>query len=290
MRRLGRWILYSLAGLGLAAIAVVYWGSARVLGREYTARPEPLVPVVPAALADVPRRAKLYGCLSCHGDGLAGNDMLGDPRVGVVMAPNLPALARTRTDQQLAAAIRQGIGENGRSLFVMPSGMFSRLPPEEVSALIAWIRSLPVRDGGGSRIALTAVGRTYVLLGDIPPQAELVDEYQHRMPADLGPKYANGRALAANICAECHGPSLEGGKRAHADMNPSFGTKLPETPDLDIVGAYDLAAFTKLLRTGVSPSGKKLGMMASVSRNDFKHFTDEEIEALHSYLVARAQR
>ena len=31
-------------------------------------------------------------------------------------------------------------------------------------------------------------------------------------------------------------------------------------------------------------------MMSSVAKRDFSYFTDEEIEALHGYLVARAQR
>jgi hypothetical protein len=30
--------------------------------------------------------------------------------------------------------------------------------------------------------------------------------------------------------------------------------------------------------------------MSEVSRNDFSHFTDDEIEALHAYLKARAER
>lgn len=293
MRRFGRWMAYSIAtlsALSLLAIAAIFLASEHILGRKYVPHREPLVPVLATALADVPRRAELYGCQSCHGEGLAGNEMLDDPKVGELLAPNLPALARSRTDQELAAAIRQGIGHDGRSLLVMPSGLFSRLPPDDVSALIAWIRSLPVKETPDSRIKLTSIGRAYVILGDIPRQADLIEEYQRRMPIDLGPKHAFGRRLAATICAECHGPSLEGGTRAHADMNPSFGTKMPETPDLDIVGAYDLAAFTKLLRTGVPPDGRKLGMMASVSRDDFKHFTDEEIAALHAYLQERAQQ
>ena len=43
------------------------------------------------------------------------------------------------------------------------------------------------------------------------------------------------------------------------------------------------------MRTGVPPSGKDLGMMASVAKKDFSYLTDAEIEALHRYLVARAQ-
>ena len=61
-------------------------------------------------------------------------------------------------------------------------------------------------------------------------------------------------------------------------------------PDLAIAGAYDLQQFKTLMRTGVPPGNKKLGMMGDVARNDFSHLKDEEIAAIHGYLVERAQR
>ena len=57
-----------------------------------------------------------------------------------------------------------------------------------------------------------------------------------------------------------------------------------------MAGSYDLPAFTKLMHTGLPPSGRELKMMTGVSRKAFSHFTDEEIAALHSYLVERARR
>ena len=81
-------------------------------------------------------------------------------------------------------------------------------------------------------------------------------------------------------CAECHGPSFRGAE-------PKPGLK---TPDLSIVGAYGLPAFAKLMRTGVPASGKQLELMDDVSKNDFSHYDDEEMAALHAYLVERARR
>ena len=40
------------------------------------------------------------------------------------------------------------------------------------------------------------------------------------------------------------------------------------------------------MRTGVPPSGKQLAVMSDVARSDFSHFKDDEIEAIHGYLVA----
>ena len=97
-------------------------------------------------------------------------------------------------------------------------------------------------------------------------------------------------AAAALTCAECHAPDLSGGDRPHADFNTSLGEGVPATPDLAIAAAYDRAAFTRLLRTGLPPSGRDLGLMSAVARDDFRHLTDKEIAALHAYLRARAER
>ena len=63
-----------------------------------------------------------------------------------------------------------------------------------------------------------------------------------------------------------------------------------KAPDLTIAGAYDLAAFKTLMRTGVPSGGRKLRVMDEVARDGFSHMTDEEIEQLHGYLQARAQK
>ena len=279
-----------IAVLGLLAVLVIFVWSEIILRRHYEAEPQPMVAAPPELVAQGYRLARLHGCLSCHGEGLAGNEVFEAKEVGDIIAPNLTKLARQRTDEELTVAIRQGIGPGGRGLLVMPSAVAARMPPEETAALIAWIRSLPVREGEEKPFKLRLVGRLMLILGDFRLQPEAVKQYRAMMPPDLGPTHRHGRQLAAAICAECHGPDLAGGPEPMADANPSFGRPYNLPPSLDIVGAYDLEQFRKLMRTGLPPSGKDLGMMTSVAKNDFKHFTDEEIAALHGYLVARAQR
>ncbi len=293
MKRAARLIGIALAGiasLSLVAAGVIYFRSEQLLGERYQAKPERLVRPTAAAVADAPRQARLLGCLSCHGEGLRGNEVFDTPSMGEMNAPNLPHLIKQRTDQQIAAAIRQGVSADGRPLLVMPSGLFSRLGDEDVSALIAWMRTLPASAPESRPIRLTLLGRWFLSNGDLPTQPDLVRVYQRLQPPDLGPEHARARYIAATTCAECHAPDLRGGERPHADFNTKLGGGTPASPDLDIVGAYDLAAFTRLLRTGKPPGGRDLGMMSSVARNDFKEFTDEEIRALHAYLQARAQR
>ena len=63
-----------------------------------------------------------------------------------------------------------------------------------------------------------------------------------------------------------------------------------KAPDLRVAAGYDAAQFRALMRTGRPPSGKDLGLMSTVSKNDFSHLTDSEIDSLHAYLAARAKR
>lgn len=292
MKRLLQWLAYGLggvAGLVLLAVLTVYVWSETILRRTWQAEPQPMVTAPPALVAQGGRLARLHGCASCHGSGLVGNDVFDAPAVGVIFAPNLTRLAQRRSDEELAVAIRQGIGPGGRGLLFMTSAVHARTTPEETAALIAWIRSLPVREGEAKTLRLALVGRLMLILGDIRLQPEAVKQYRRQMPVDLGPAHALGRHLAATICAECHGPDLSGGMTPMADFNPSFGRPYNLPPALDVVRAYDLESFRTLMRTGVPPGGRDLGMMSEVARNDLSHFTDEEIAALHAYLVARAQ-
>jgi cytochrome c553 len=288
--RIVAYVLATVVGIALLAGVLIYMASERRLDRRYWAKREIAVRPTAAAIADAPRQAQVLGCLSCHGAGLRGNDVYDEPKVGAIIAPNLPQLIKGRTDQQLAVAIRQGISADGRPLLVMPSAIYSRLSPQDVSALIVWMRSLPADKPPAAPFRLTLIGRLFVLNGDLPLQPDLVARYQRDLPVDLGPKYALGRYIAASNCAECHGPVLRGGKRPYADINPSIGPPQRATPDLAIVGAYDLAQFTKLLRTGVPVGGRDLGIMSETARSDFSHFNDAEIAALHAYLQERAKR
>lgn len=283
MAKVLRWTGYVLGVLFLLALlaaAYVWIASGRKLGAQVEAKPERLAVPTAAQLADGPRQLRILGCVSCHGEGLRGKLFFDEPNVARVHAPNLTLIAAKATDQQLAQAIRQGISHDGRALFIMPSAQYSRLTDGELAALISAIRVQPKGGETMPAIKLGPIGRIGVVSGKFQAQPELVAEFAQNMPADLGPKFARGRHLVMTNCAECHGSSLGGAE-------PKLGLT---APDLSIVGAYDLPAFTKLMRTGVPASGKDLELMDDVAKDDFSHFTDDEIAALHDYLVERAKR
>jgi cytochrome c553 len=283
MKTLLRWMGYALAGLIVLALGFAGWvwfASAQVLGARHEAATESLAAPTAALLADAGRQARILGCVSCHGEGLRGRMMADIPNVVRMWAPNLNELAARVSDQQLAQAIRQGIGADGRPLFGMPSEVYSRLSDQEVAALIAFIRSVP-RDGAPvSPLEWGPVGRFALATGGLRPVMTQIEDFRVRRPHDLGAAHATGRRLAEVQCAGCHGPDLTGGE----PMPDVFA------PELAIAGAYDLDQFRTLMRVGAAPHGRDLGLMREVAEKDTRHYTDAEIDAIHAYLVARAER
>lgn len=283
MRKVLRWLAYAVAALLIIALLFAGWvwfASSRVLGRNHEAAPERLERPTAVQLADAERQARILGCVNCHGEGLRGRMMFDAGPFAKVWTPNLTELASRANDQQLAQGIRQGIGHDGRALFVMPSQMYAHLTDQEVAAMIAWIRSLPRTGERVSPIQWGPVGRVVLALGRFTPANARVEEFRVHQPYDTGPQHAAGRRIATSVCTECHGADLSGGQ-------PTPDTS---APGLSIVGAYDLDQFRRLLRTGVPPSGRDLGLMAEIARGNTRHFTDAEIADLFAYLHARAER
>ena len=283
MRIALRWAGYLLGGvllLALLAAAWVWFASQRAIGQQVEVRPENLVRPAAVDLAAAERRARTLGCVSCHGEGLTGGPFIDDPKIARLPAPNLTVVAAGASDQQLAQAIRQGVGADGRTLFAMPSEAYQFLDNGELAALIAYIRSLPKAGSATAPRSIGPLGRIGIVNGKFQTAPQLVADYRLRPAVDLGPQYAAGRHLALTTCTGCHGSDLAG-----RVVSPEM-----TAPSLDIAGAYDPAAFTRLLREGAAPPGRHIKEMKRVARDDSRFYTDAEIAALHGYLVERATR
>ena len=283
MSKAFRWLGYGVGAIAVLIVAIVLliWVlSERALAEKAEPAKSQLASPTAAQLADGPRQLNILGCVSCHGAGLQGKKFADIPGVATIHAPNIARLAPTMSDAQLDHAIRQGIGHDGRAMFIMPAQQYQFLTDQEVAALIAAIRRLPAAGNAQPAIQLGPKGRVGVALGKFPNVPTQVAAYRSNPLPDLGPATAAGRHLVQTRCSECHGADLKG-----REVEP--GTI---SADLSIVGAYDSDQFRTLLRTGVAAGNKKLGLMGSVARDDFSHMTDEEIDAVHDYLVELANR
>src|SRR5262249_34863163 len=104
----------------------------------------------------------VVGCVDCHsehdptlegapakpGHEGAGVLFFQDPNLGKVYASNITPDKETGignwTDDQIARAVREGTGGDGRALFpIMPYRNFRNLSDEDLASIIVYIRSIP---------------------------------------------------------------------------------------------------------------------------------------------------
>ena len=285
MRRFLRWarnVLLALVAIVLVGYGVIYILSQRTLRRAYG---EPLVSLtIPAdspSIAEGKRLAQLRGCSGgCHGHEIEGETFLDDPLLARIVAPNLTEAVRRYSDADLARIIRRGVRPDSHTVVVMPSEMFSVLSDADLAKIIAYLRSVPRMPGPLPDVRLGPLARLGIVLKQYEPAVALVHRADSLTATFPGPRdsTARGAYLARTSCTECHGVQLTG-----SDVG---GTK---TPDLKIAAGYSGEAFTRLMRTGKGLGDRDLGMMSEVARGRFAHFTDAEIAALRTYLLARAR-
>lgn len=264
----------------LIVIAVAFAGSVWFASEAHLAsfaRPATFTTPISTDAAAIARGAHLVetrGCRGCHGDDLQGQQMW-----GYAVAPNLAQLAHQLSAAEIEAALRHGIGHDGKALYSMPAFSFIRLRDADVADMIAYLRSVPVvpRDlpdpvlpwGIRFNLARGADQAIAGFLGRVPP-----------LKRDGDDALARGEYIAMTTCIECHGFSL----RADSPFDDETA------PDLIVVAGYDATAFAHLMRSGKALGERELPMMSGVARSRFVHFTDEEVRDLYSFLSDLAAR
>ena len=241
-------------------------------------------------------------CLDCHSDHdwkaegmppLPGRDGAGwiveeEGLPGRVVAQNLTPDRETGagnwTDDQLARAIREGIGHDGRALFpMMPYLNFQRLPDEDLASVIVYIRSLPaVRNPLPPTEVIFPVN--YLIRSVPEPLTGPVP------PPDLSTPEKRGQYLVALAsCADCHTPrdrgrplegkAFAGGNRFKGPWGDVLAANI--TPDKTGIGYYNEQLFFDAMRTG-TVMGRKLNPI--MPWGHYRNMTDEDLKAIWAYL------
>lgn len=102
-------------------------------------------------------------CVECHGQNFGGGVMVDDPMLGRLLGPNITAGPGGRTADYSAAdwdrIVRHGVRPDGHPA-AMPSSDFQRMSDQELSDVVAYIRSRPGGDPSWPPVAnLTPTGR-----------------------------------------------------------------------------------------------------------------------------------
>jgi mono/diheme cytochrome c family protein len=269
-----RWVAGVVAVPCLIALAFAGWVYAASESHLRSfARPAAFTHPIPtdaAAIARGDHLVRTRGCRGCHGDDLGGQVMW-----GVAVAPNLAVLARSESPAVLEAAIRHGIGRDGRALYSMPAYNFVRMRDEDLADIIAYLRTVPVARKGLPHPGLPFEVRREIALGRDAAIAAYLDRVPPlRRADDPDLRMARGEYTAMTTCNECHGFGL----RADTPWEDETA------PDLIIVAGYSEADFRRLMREGIAIGDRELEMMSGVARGRFAYFTEDELSDLYAFL------
>jgi Cytochrome c len=242
----------------------------------------------------------LSGCKTCHsehdwtthgaptvpGTELAGLVLPLKDLPGRIVSSNITPDPETGagnwTDDQLARAIREGIGHDGRTIFpMMPYAEYSYMSDEDLKSVVVYLRSLqPVRNVLPPTEVKFPVNR--LILSAPEPITQPVSD----PPA--GDQVARGKYLVRLGCG-CHTPAdrgqdipgmkLAGGEVLRGPWGEATSQNL--TPDATGIGYYDEALFLKTIHTGYIGARKLNSIMPF---GEFKNLPDDDLKAMFAYL------
>jgi mono/diheme cytochrome c family protein len=225
-------------------------------------------------------------CGYCHGTDFSGDVMINSGPEGVVVAPNLTSgqggIGAYYSDEDWVLALYHGVNREDRSVIVMPSLFFNVMSEDDLTSIIAYMKTIPSVD---NVLPETKPGpMLYALIGAGP----FVDEMSgrvidHDAPFAVAPVEGETPEYGAYLatigqCRACHGDELAGGQ-----VSPSapIGPNLTSGGEM---GFWDEDTFFSVIRTGTHPSGRELD--SYMPWEFFSNMTDSELRAIRAYLLS----
>ena len=284
--RLGKifqWIgilLIALFGLVVLALLALYYKTDEMIYKTYDVKVTPLKITMDAQTIERGRQIVTTrgGCTECHTPNLAGQvideGLLAGRMVIANLTPGKGGVGADFTDEDWIRAIRYGLNKDGTSLLGMPSEVFNAFSDSDLAAIIAYLRSLPPVDTSHPKNRLGPMFRWLILNEPHALPASLIDPSVPRPPDPVpGVTVEYGKYLA-NTCRICHMDNMAGGTEPGQGLNLTPGGDLAKWSEED---------FMKALRTGVTPTGKKLDQTLMPWQSMGK-MSDGELKAIWLYL------
>ena len=226
-------------------------------------------------------------CGFCHGTDLSGDYMINNPgKEGIVVAPNLTSgeggIGASFRDEDWVRALYHGVNDEGRSVIIMPSLFFHVMSEEDLTSVIAYMKTVPPVD---NVLPETKPGPLFYALIGAGPLAEEMSGRVIDLDTPFGTAPAEGETpeygeylVTIGQCRACHGAELAGGQVTRsAPIGPNL------TPGGEM-GLWDEETFFSVIRTGTHPSGRELD--SYMPWQFFSNMTDSELRAIRAYLLS----
>ena len=290
MKAILKWIaIVSAALVGILVIAVLALYTVG-FSRLYDA----VIPTRPVSLANNPDSLErgeflvksVSACIDCHGENLEGKPFVVEAPIGYIPAPNLTSgsggVGGWYTLEDWERAIRHGVGGDGRVLGGMPSDSYSHLSDDDLSAIIAYLQSLPAVDNELPGRSLSFIGT--ILFGVFGYQDLPVAKIDHLAVGSAHPVESVSSEYGQYLvdiagCRDCHGSDLVGRTPEQAASGPPAGPKLTPSGSL---GSWTFEGFLATLRSGSTPDGHSLN--PEMPWPAYSGMNDEELHAIWLYL------
>jgi mono/diheme cytochrome c family protein len=210
-------------------------------------------------------------------------DLPGDVRPPNI-TPDKDTGAGNWTDDQLARAIREGIGYDGRALFpFMPYENFRYLSDEDLASVIVYLRSLPPVRREVPKTELIFPVR--YLIRSVPQPVVAPVAEPDKSTAEKRGEYL----VTIGGCRDCHTPQTNGQRMMALDLSGGFFLRgawgevasANITPAPSGIPYYDEGLFREVMRTG----WVKARMLAPIMPWwNLRGLTDDDLNSMFAYL------
>jgi hypothetical protein len=251
----GRYIATALSGC-VYCHSPHHWNepdTAMIAGREFSGEVEPY--------ADLPGR-------------IVASNLTPDPETG----------AGTWTDDQLARAIREGIGHDGRALFpLMPYERYRQMSDEDLASVIVYLRSVPAVKNALPKTEIIFPVKYLIRSAPQPITAPVEDG------VTTDPVLRGKHLTQLAGCLDCHTPMERGeflagmeGAGGHAFPGPwGFVASANITQDASGIPYYDEALFLEMIHTGYVKARPLSPIMPVMI---YRNLSDEDLKAIFAYI------
>jgi mono/diheme cytochrome c family protein len=289
MKKVFKWIGIILGVLVLLVLVIA--GSLFIKGSSQlskTYQVQPVAITIPDDGSSIARGAYIYqvSCAGCHGDDLGGKVILDDPAIGYLPAPNLTAgqggIGSYYSDTDFARAIRHGVDAEGQGLLIMPSKAYWHFSEEDLSAIIAYVKTAPPVDNDLGRKSTSPLAKIMLAVGAFG-EAFAAEVLDHDAPLAAAPERGVTAVYGEYLvntgdCRNCHGPELAGAQ------SPEPGA--PYSPNLtpaSVLAIWTADDFIETMHTGVTPYGRQLDPNF-MPYEYYSRMNDQDLTAIFSYL------